>query len=443
MKKLFALLLSALMLVSLVACTGTTTATTDTTDTAGTATATETTATTETATAQEPATSAEPEGFTPALDTGMEATLYFAGSYGNYEALDQVALNFKEYYPNVEVVYEKLDDYRNDLANRFATGEKVDIFMNAWWDVEYPANQNIIDNAEDLYGAGIDFSNLDAEILATGEADGRLLMAPVYLMCWGGMVNLDILEANGLSVPTSYAELVACCEALQAAGYEHPIYVQSGLYGRSLNGYYMERRMAGSDATAALDETIAMADGLVEAGYVTTEGDDLADTYDAQILRFFEGDVPFMAISTNNYSGTKKREAKSEAFTASPFNYAFIPMAYGEDNTAFINQCGNVYLGVYKDSPNLELANEFLRFLLTDEQLTVMGTIKNMPTASTATGLADFPYLAAADLVTASADGISTVDEERALNVLAKYHYGDDHGNMYELLADYIENGIR
>ncbi|MBO7092106.1 MAG: hypothetical protein J6W23_10000, partial [Victivallales bacterium] len=53
---------------------------------------------------------------------------------------------------------------------------------------------------------------------------------------------------------------------------------------------------------------------------------ELKDNYDAVILRFFEGDVPMMLASGNTVSGTKKRESKSQAFTARPFKYSFHPV---------------------------------------------------------------------------------------------------------------------
>ena len=382
------------------------------------------------------------QGFTPALDTDTAATLNFVGNWGNFEALDQVALDFQKVYPNVEVIYTYLGDYRNDLANRFATGEEVDLFMAAWWDTEYTLNQNIIDNAEDLNASGIDFSNLNAELLASGQANGAQTVVPVYLTCWGAVANLDLLESAGVAVPSTWQELLDACAALAGAGYEQPIYVNSSQYGRTFTGYYMLRRIAGSDELTALDETVARADELAAAGYVSAEGDTLEDNYNAMILRFFEGDIPFMPISTSNYSGTAKREAKSEAFTATPFRYTFIPMSYDESGRALIDQLGTVYVGVYKNSANLELANEFLRFLLTDEEMLVLETVKNMPTANSSNGMDLFPYLKSAQLFYNSEDGISSLDEERAINVLGQYSIGGDHSAMTEKMNEYLEKGI-
>ena len=429
MKKMLSMMLAGTMILSLAACGS------SSTDTGS--------AAADQETGEEVTNEAvEAEGFVPALDTDTEATLYFVGSYGNFEALDQVALDFQTYYPGVEVVYTKLDDYRNDLANRFATGQEIDLFMVEWWDEAYDLNQNIIDNAEDLSSAGLDLSSLQADLLAQGQVDGAQVVMPLYLQSWGYLVNLDILEACGVEIPTTYDELIDACGQLAEAGYEQPVYINSSIYGRTFTGYYMSRRMAGSDEVAALDETLERADALYDSGYVNAEGDTLEDGYEAMILRFFEGDVPFQSISLGNYSGTKKREAKSEAFTENPFDYAYIPAPYGDESGTYMNQLGSIYVGAYKDSQQLDLANEFLRFMLTDEEMGTFAEIKNLATANTNVGLEDFPYLAAADKFYVTEDGIDSLDEERALNVFSKYDIGGDHSEMYEKMNDYLENGI-
>ena len=437
MKKLFALLLAAAMLLALAACGAEQTETAAPAEETGEAEAAETEAE-----AEPEQTAAAEEGFVPALDTDTEATLYFVGSWGNFEALDQVALDFQQYYPNVEVVYTKLDDYRNDLANRFVTGEEIDLFMLSWWAEEYSLNQNIIDNAEDLNETGIDFSNINADMLQTGQVNGAQTVMPLYLESYGYMVNLDIFEQTGIAVPTTYDELISACEALVEAGYEQPIYMDASHYGRSFVGYYLQQLQSGSDEQTALDSAAALADELIGTGYVTDEGDTLEDTYNAMILRFFEGDIPVMVMPAGQYSGTAKREAKSDAFQENPFEYAFIPAPFEDDGNAYIAQLGSIYMGVYKDSAQLDLANEFLRFMLTDEEMLVLQEIKNMPTANVNNGMQNFPYLAAAEPVYSTADGITAFDEAAALNALSEYAVGGDHTAMNETLADQLENGI-
>lgn len=53
---------------------------------------------------------------------------------------------------------------------------------------------------------------------AMAESDGSILLTPVRLNWEGLYVNVDLLEQNGLSVPTNYEQLVSVCAALAQKG---------------------------------------------------------------------------------------------------------------------------------------------------------------------------------------------------------------------------------
>ncbi|MBQ6577616.1 MAG: extracellular solute-binding protein, partial [Bacteroidales bacterium] len=108
----------------------------------------------------------------------------------------------------------------------------------------------------------------------------------------------------------------------------------------------------------------------------------LANNYEAVILRFFEGDVPMMLASGNTVSGTEKREAKSDAFTAKPFRYSFHPVPSTEEGGYFINTI-SVGFGVNKNGKNLDMANEFMRFLVSTQEMNLMAKAKRMVTPCT------------------------------------------------------------
>ncbi|MCR5599093.1 MAG: hypothetical protein K6G19_13070 [Lachnospiraceae bacterium] len=89
--------------------------------------------------------------------------------------------------------------------------------------------------------------------------------------------------------------------------------------------------------------------------------DKIEDNYDAVILRFFEGDIPMMTCSGDTVSGTKKREGRSEAFIAEPFTYAFVPVPMSNEGAVF-----------------LDMSNEFMRFLITSQELNEMAQNKGL-----------------------------------------------------------------
>ena len=76
-------------------------------------------------------------------------------------------------------------------------------------------------------------------------------------------------------------------------------------------------------------------------------------------------------------SGTAKRESRSEAFAANPFSYTFVPVPMSDDGATFLDM-SNLQFSVNKDSENLGMANEFMRFLITSEELSNMAQLKGL-----------------------------------------------------------------
>ena len=86
-----------------------------------------------------------------------------------------------------------------------------------------------------------------------------------------------------------------------------------------------------------------------------------------------------MICAGDTASGTKKRESRSEAFTASPFSYTFAPIPMTDDGGYFIDS-PSVEFSVNKTCDNLAMTNEFMRFLLTNEELNKMASVKRLVT---------------------------------------------------------------
>jgi len=84
-----------------------------------------------------------------------------------------------------------------------------------------------------------------------------------------------------------------------------------------------------------------------------------------------------MACSGDTVSGTKKRESRSEAFIAEPFEYTFVPIPLSDDGATFLDM-PNLQFSVNKDSKNLDMSNEFMRFLITPQELNNMAQNKGL-----------------------------------------------------------------
>lgn len=338
-------------------------------------------------------------GFVPKLDSNTACSITVAGHYSNFEALEAEFNRFARYYPNVKMTYVYMDGYSKSgsriLSTALAGSEAPDIFFTYPYMYEWVDGSEIASASENLADV-IDLSCIRPDLLKK-EADGSILSVPVYTTTYGMMVNEDIFAKEKIAVPRTYSELVSACEALKKAGYENPVMCYSRgsdlLY--PLFYPYFCAQIKGN--AKALGDLNGMKDGAGEymrsameltadfmgRGFINLEEcAKLANNYEAVILRFFEGDVPMMLASGNTVSGTEKREAKSEAFTAKPFRYSFHPVPSTDEGGYFINTI-SVGFGVNKNGKNLAMANEFMRFLVSTQEMNLMAKAKRMVTPCT------------------------------------------------------------
>ena len=349
---------------------------------------------------EEPKSQEKNAGFVPKLDTKAECSITVVGHYNNFEALEAEFNRFSKYYPNVKMTYTYMDGYRKGgsriLSTALAGGEAPDIFFTFPWMGGWPDGAEILAASENLAdpALGLDLSCIRENLLKK-DANGQILSVPIYTTTYGMLVNEDIFTKEKLTVPTTYAELLSTCEALKKAGYNDPILANSKETGDLLYPlffpYFCGQIQGNETALKELNEkkpeagkymrdALTLVADFMGHGYLNLKScGELKDNYDAVILRFFEGVVPMMLASGNTVSGTKKREAKSEAFTARPFKYSFHPVPSTDKGGYFVNAI-SIGFGVNKNSKNLEMANEFMRFLVCADELNQMANVKRMVT---------------------------------------------------------------
>ena len=339
-------------------------------------------------------------GFKPALDTGTSCKITVAGSYDNFEALEAEFDRFNAFYPNVELNYVKLDDYNNMLGTVLESNDKPNIFFTYTWMIGNEQYDPVFTHTEDLSDPSLKL-NLDCirQGLINRDADGHVMLIPVFSRTYGMLVNNDLFEKEGLSVPATWTELMDVCEAFQSKGYQSPMMG----YSRDSSSSFMntiayplftETLAENPDALKAANEldpsageylrpALETMEKLIQNGCVDMEEcNKIEDNYTEVILRFFEGDVPMMICAGDTVSGTKKRESQSEAFTKSPFKYTCAPIPMTEDGAYFIDS-PSVEFSVNKDCENLDMTNEFMRFLISKDELNEMASKKRLltPTA--------------------------------------------------------------
>lgn len=337
------------------------------------------------------------KGFKPSLDTSTSCKITVAGSYDNFEALEAEFDRFNEFYPNVKLSYVKLDDYDNSIATVLDSKDKPNIFFIDAGKIGNQSYKTVFEHMEVLSDPALKI-NLDCirPGLLNHEKDGSVLMVPVFSRTYGMLVNKNLFEKEGLSVPTTLAELNSVCEAFKNKGYASPMMGYS-LKNSSCFMYTLAYPMfvaelaknpealalaneLNPDAGEYMRPALTAVKQLIDSNYIDiTECDKIADNYTKVIMRFFEGDVPMMICAGDTASGTKKRESQSDAFKASPFEYSFAPIPLTSDGGYFMDS-PSIEFAVNKYCDNLDMTNEFMRFLISNEQLNNLAAIKRLLT---------------------------------------------------------------
>ena len=335
-------------------------------------------------------------GFVPKFDKNTEFSLTVAGSYSNFESLEAEFERFYEYYPNAGMQYVTMDDYSNVISSALVNSEPPDIFMTNSWMIGDEAYNDMFEACEVLSDSslGIDYSCIRESLIRTTDS-GDVVMLPIFTTSHGMLVNMDIFEKEGLEVPNNFGELVTVCEKLKSAGYESPMmgadrFNGSGLFNCFAYPMFAYNVLNNSDKVDSLNALEPSAGELMRPAldrlyeFVSSDCIDLAkcqeeitDEYESIIMRFFEGDVPMMFAAGDVVSGTAKRESKSDAFSAHPFKYRFFTAPAGDDGGYFINSI-SICFSVNKNSRNIDMANEFMRFLISRKELGNMAGLKHL-----------------------------------------------------------------
>ena len=347
------------------------------------------------------------EEFKPALDTQTTYVIHVAGEYSNFNALDDTETRFQQYYPNVEIEYQKVDNYEKMIATRLVGNDKPDIFFSYPKYVDEEAYAPIASQMEDLSDPALklDFSYARSSLLKR-DGQGKIFMAPVFSRTYGMLVNEGLFKKEGIQIPTTLAEFTSACESFLAKGYKSPLmgFTKPDKNGNPTNGLMyavaypfvvaeLAKHPEAVELANKLDPrageytrvALTKVKSLFDNGCVNLEEcDKIGDNYEKTLLRFFEGDVPMMACDASTVSGAKSREIKSDAFKAKPFTYTFNPIPLAEEGGYFVDS-PSLEFSVNKNSDNLAMTNEFMRFLLRTAELDNLTSRKGLITATKTT----------------------------------------------------------
>jgi raffinose/stachyose/melibiose transport system substrate-binding protein len=316
---------------------------------------------------------------------------------------------FETQYPNVTVdlsvveagdlstvTQTRLTANDVDVIDIFGFSNAVQPYMS---DVTPPNWQTLIEGGLllDLTGESFVGNYDEATIRDAGSFDGKVYSVNLGRVSYSGMfVNKDLLSDVGVSIPTTWSELVAACDAVTNAGKScmtvgggdgWPVFV--GSYGL-LGAYYPDQEalveglwtgtIKWNDAkTLELWKRYQVyATQMLESGVTGL-------SHDAAPARYAAGDVAFMP--------TGVWQAPSVEAANPDFEWTYIPFP-GSDNAA-----DNQYLfgkydqgwAIAADSPNRQAALDYLAAFSEpanyQEFVNAVGFIPTQPTATLDTQL--------------------------------------------------------
>ena len=301
----------------------------------------------------------EDAAFTPKYDKDTEFSLTVAGSYGNFESLEAEFERFYEYYPNANLQYVTMDDYKNVIPSALVSSEPPDIFTtngsmigDEKYDAMFEACEVFSDSSVD-----IDYSCIRDSLIRTTDS-GDVVMLPIFTTSYGMLVNMDIFEKEGLKVPNNFKELLEVCTKLKAAGYESPVmgpdvFSGSGLFNCFAYPMFAYDVMKNGDKVAGLNNLDPasgelMRPALERLNEFVTSGcidvakcqEEITDEYDAVIMRFFEGDVLLQQIRLNTDSTLHPR-ATMAVISSIPSAFVFLLTRTAGISTWPMNSCGS------------------------------------------------------------------------------------------------------
>ena len=342
------------------------------------------------------------EAFVPALPKDTMCTIKIAGSYSNFEALEMEFDRFKTFYnKDLALEYVKPDDYDNNLGTILSGEDKPNIFFAEPRMLDNEKYSAVVPHMEDLSDPNLKL-NLDCirPNLINRDKDGKVRMVPIFSRTYGALVNVDLFKKEGIEIPTTWSGLISACEAFLAKNYKSPIMgyskdkkSSSGLMNVIAYPLFIadlaknpEALRLANDldpaAGAYMRPALEKIKTLIDKGCINIqECDQIGDNYTKTLLRFLAGDVPMMVCNGDTVSGAKKREKESPEYKANPFNYQFYPIPVTEQGGYFVDSV-SLQFAVNKDCDNLDMTNEFMRFLLRSNELNDMAASKGLISTS-------------------------------------------------------------
>ncbi|MCR5033061.1 MAG: extracellular solute-binding protein [Lachnospiraceae bacterium] len=377
-KKIVALAVSAMMVMSLLSGCGSSAAPAASTDQAPAA---------ETKT-EEAAPAAEAEADTQTTDSDEPVTLRFSwwGGDARHEATLAVIDAYQKLHPNVtiEPEYSSYDGYSEKKTTEFASGTAPDIFqIETGLGPEY-YDKGVLYN---LTEGGIDVSNFDANFL---EMNGQFGSGSQYAMPTGQagtalIVNKDLADAVGIDFSQQYNWDQFFEWGKMVRDYDKDCYLLSAntSYATAFIIRAWCRQMNGKPIIDA-DMNLNMTQEQFEECFTF-----IKRLYDEEVCAPAAYKAPFGDQDQEDPNWIAGKYVASIGYTSSAdvlsaanseihYMAGNLPLRDGGKSDGWFNDCPQ-YIGVYAKSEHPKEAIDFLNFFYGPDAASILGTVRSVP----------------------------------------------------------------
>lgn len=322
----------------------------------------------------------EAEGITDKKVT-LTMTTNVVGEHA--DILEGFAKAYEELHTNVTIDFTAPGgEYENMMKVKMAANDMPDIFSTHGWAKarysEYLADLSNQPWADQVSAA---FSPI------VTDDDGALLVLPFDQDQSGPVFNVTVFEEYGIEIPNTLDELMAACETILTESNGEVVPIVCAAEG------WQEAQFFDFFATPLLiSPTDNYADALLDQSFDWSNWDYLAEVWLEMWDKGYINEDVFTAKYDDNVASFAQGKSAIGFFgpyfieEAKKVNPDFkgdmmpIPSIYEEDAPTFVGG-EKTTLGVWKDSPNLDVALDFLNFCAQPENVEKVVAYTKLPPA--------------------------------------------------------------
>ncbi|MCH9275194.1 extracellular solute-binding protein [Bifidobacterium amazonense] len=324
-------------------------------------------------------------GEVKASDGDVTIRIGYWGSDSRVKLTEEVIKGFEEKHPNIKVdmTYNDWSGYWDKLATDTAGKNSPDVMqMDELYLASYASQGSLVDL--DTTSEYLDLSGMDESLRDMGKVDGTQYAAPVSSTAFGVVLNNDVIESLGLTVPDTsnwtWDDLKAFAKQVVDKSNGETVGIAPLNNGMSLQLWARQHNenLFKDGKVAISEDTLA---SYLQMAYDWTHGDQIAGTPDHQAEQASgTTDQSDFATGKQAMIFTQSTQVSVYAKAAGTDNMTLVPMPNDGENAKYGYLKPGMYWAISSQSEHPAEAAELIDYLLNDEDAgKTMSTDRGIP----------------------------------------------------------------